>query len=77
MNTQLQILKTEVKEVLLRNIMPFWSEKMIDQKNGGFYGRITGNDRIIPEADKGGILNARILWTFSSVYLQEKNPPFF
>ena len=74
MNTQLEILKAEVKEVLLRNIMPFWSEKMMDQKNGGFYGRIDGNDQVIPEADKGGILNARILWTFSSVYLQEKNP---
>ncbi|HEX7584161.1 MAG TPA: AGE family epimerase/isomerase [Prolixibacteraceae bacterium] len=74
MSAELQKIKTGVREVLLRNIMPFWSEKMIDQKNGGFYGRITGNDQIIPEADKGGILNARILWTFSSAYLQEKNP---
>jgi len=74
MKTELQKIKTGVTEVLLRNIMPFWSEKMIDQKNGGFFGRINGNDQIIPEADKGGILNARILWTFSSVYLQEKNP---
>lgn len=70
----IQQLKSEVREELLQNILPFWSEKMTDQKNGGFYGRIDGNDRLIPNADKGGILNARILWSFSAVYLQEKNP---
>jgi cellobiose epimerase len=67
-------LKSEVREELINNILPFWSGKMIDVENGGFYGRIDGNDQIIPTADKGGILNARILWTFSSAYLQVKNP---
>lgn len=70
----IQQLKSEVREELLQNILPFWSEKMTDQKNGGFYGRIDGNDQLIPNADKGGVLNARILWSFSAVYLQEKNP---
>ena len=70
----IQQLKSEVREELLQNILPFWSEKMTDQKNGGFYGRIDGNDQLIPNADKGGILNARILWSFSAAYLQEKNP---
>ena len=74
MNAQLKEIKKEVREVLLQNIMPFWSGKMIDQTNGGFYGRIDGNNQLHPTADKGGILNARILWTFSSAYLQEKNP---
>jgi len=74
MKAELKKLKTEVMEVLLQNILPFWTEKMIDEENGGFYGRIDGNDQIIPGTDKGGILNARILWSFSSVYLQEKNP---
>lgn len=70
----LQQLKLEVRAELLQNILPFWSGKMIDETNGGFYGQITGNDQIVPKADKGGILNARILWSFSSAYLQEKNP---
>jgi mannobiose 2-epimerase len=70
----IQQLKSEVREELLQNILPFWSEKMTDQKNGGFHGRIDGNDQLIPNADKGGILNARILWSFSAAYLQEKNP---
>jgi hypothetical protein len=40
--------------------------KMIDVKNGGFYRQISGNDMLIPDADKGGILNTRMLWVFSS-----------
>lgn len=67
-------LKFQVKEELITNILPFWSGKMIDRENGGFFGQITGSNQVVPEADKGGILNARILWSFSSAYLQEKNP---
>jgi mannobiose 2-epimerase len=69
----MQQLKTEVREELIQNILPFWSTKMIDPKDG-FYGQINGNGQLIPAADKGGILNARILWSFSSAHLQEKNP---
>ena len=67
-------LKQQARDELTQNILPFWSEKMIDTKNGGFYGQIKGNGQLVPEADKGGILNARILWSFSSAYLQVKNP---
>lgn len=67
-------LKSEVKSELINNIMPFWSQKMIDTENGGFYGHIDGNNQLISKADKGGILNARILWSFSSAYLLVKNP---
>ena len=74
MNNNLLELRKQVKEELTQNILPFWTGKMIDQENGGFYGQINGNNQIVPNADKGGILNARILWSFSSAYLQEKNP---
>jgi mannobiose 2-epimerase len=67
-------LKQQVKSELTQNILPFWMEKMKDNEQGGFYGQIKGDGQLIPEADKGGILNARILWSFSSAYLQEKNP---
>ena len=60
--------KVEVQEVLTNNILPYWMEKMEDDVNGGFYGRITGEEILKPEADKGAILNARILWTFSAAY---------
>jgi mannobiose 2-epimerase len=61
-------LKTEVTANLTQNLLPYWSSKMVDYANGGFYGRISGTDQVFPNEDKGGILNARILWTYSSAY---------
>lgn len=49
------------------DILPFWMDRMTDPK-GGFYGRITGDGTLMPEAEKGAILNSRILWTFASAY---------
>jgi len=61
-------LKNEVSANLTRNLLPFWSTKMVDYKNGGYFGRINGDNQVFPKEDKGGILNARILWTYSSAY---------
>jgi len=63
------------KELTL-NILPFWLTKMPDVENGGFYGQINGENNIMPLAPKGGILNARILWTFSAAYRYCKNPEY-
>ena len=62
------MMKLEMQDVLENNILPFWLEKMQDNENGGFYGRIDGNNQLHPDAEKGAILNARILWTFSAAY---------
>jgi mannobiose 2-epimerase len=64
----LLLLEAEVRNNLIENILPYWSVKMVDEANGGFYGRIDGNEKVYPDAVKGGILNARILWTFSSAF---------
>lgn len=56
------------KNELENNILAFWIDKMQDAEHGGFYGQIDGNNTLHPEANKGAILNARILWTFSSAY---------
>ena len=61
-------LKIEVQKILEQNILPFWLDNMVDYENGGFYGRIDGQEVLHPEAEKGAILNARILWTFSAAY---------
>jgi mannobiose 2-epimerase len=73
MKYELLELKQELKEELTHNILPFWMDKMPDEEKGGFYGQITGKDVIVSDAPKGGILNARILWTFSSAALHLKN----
>lgn len=61
-------MKTEMQDVLQKNILRFWLDKMVDQKHGGFYGRIDGHEHLHADAEKGAILNARILWAFSAAY---------
>ncbi|MDR0829207.1 MAG: AGE family epimerase/isomerase [Prevotellaceae bacterium] len=68
-------MKQQISQELTRNILPFW-QKMVDTKNGGFYGQMTGENVLMPNAEKGGILNARILWSFSSAYLELKNSEY-
>jgi len=74
--SKLGILKSEVKDELVSNILPFWMTKMIDSQNGGFYGRIDGSGNVFKEADKGCVLNARILWTFSSAFRILNDPDY-
>ena len=76
MNEQIAILKQEVHDVLTQNILPFWLDKMTDREHGGFYGRIDGHMQLHPEAEKGAILNARILWSFSAAYRVLRKPEY-
>jgi mannobiose 2-epimerase len=73
---RLKQLKSEVYINLTHNILPYWTKNMVDQENSGFYGRIDYHEKKYPQADKGGILNARILWTFSSVYRITKDTSY-
>jgi mannobiose 2-epimerase len=62
------MLNKQTAEKLVRgNILPFW-QGMIDKENGGFYGEADFYGKINKTADKGCILNSRILWTFSAAY---------
>ena len=63
------------RSMLTEHILPFWIERMPDPR-GGFYGRIDGHGVVHPEAPKGAILNARILWTFSSAYRLLGSPDY-
>ena len=60
-------LKQEIVQDLTENLLPFWATQVLDP-NGGFYGGLEFDGTPIPEADKGGILNSRLVWTFSSAY---------
>ncbi len=71
MNTvksQFDILKPKLLENLEQNILKFWLTKTPDVENGGFYGQINAENEIVKDANKGVILNTRILWTFSAAY---------
>ena len=76
MNNKITTLRIEVAHELTTGILPFWMEKMADNVQGGFYGRIDGDDKLHADAAKGAILNARILWTFSAAYRLLRKPEY-
>ncbi len=77
--TKIETLKQEAREVLENNILRFWIDRMQDNEQGGFYGRIDNQNVLHADADKGAILNARILeaalekalrcWQYTKDYL--------
>ena len=70
------ISKSEARVLLETNILRFWQERMVDYRQGGFYGRIDGYNVLHPDAEKGAVLNARILWTFSAAARVLNNTPY-
>ena len=70
------ISKSEASVLLETNILRFWQERMVDYRQGGFYGRIDGYNVLHPDAEKGAVLNARILWTFSAAARVLNNTPY-
>ncbi|MBN1115020.1 MAG: AGE family epimerase/isomerase [Oligoflexia bacterium] len=65
-------LRDELEKELTVNILPFWMNA-VDLRNGGFVGCIDHADNIDYSHDKSVVLNARILWAFSSVYGRYKD----
>ena len=61
-------LKKQFRDCLENNILNYWITKVTDHEHGGYYGCVDGHDNVHPEAEKGAILNARILWAFAASY---------
>lgn len=60
----MNFLKEETLEILEKTLK-FWFTKVIDDKNGGFYGALDFYGNPLSENTKGIILNARLLWSFA------------
>lgn len=73
MVNNMKVFAGELKSELCDHILPYWMHHMVDNENGGFYGRIDGRDNLHKDAPKGSVLNARILWTFSAAYKHFKD----
>ena len=58
------MLNKEIRAQLEQKILPFWMN-LKDAEYGGFYGFMDNHLILNRTADKGCILNSRILWTFS------------
>jgi cellobiose epimerase len=67
MEKEILLLKNELSAEL-DHILSYWIAKTPDNENGGFYGRISGDNQIMTSSNKGSVLNARILWSFSAAY---------
>mgnify|MGYP003582621005 CR=1 FL=1 len=72
MSENLKKLKSEL-ETELDSILEYWSKNTVDNQNDGFIGQIDFNEDEITNSEKGSVLNARILWTFSASYKITKN----
>ena len=62
------IMKKEMLDHLADDIIPFWLG-LKDDEYGGFYGLLSYDLKLDKRAVKGCILNSRILWFFSNVWL--------
>ncbi|MCB0689462.1 MAG: AGE family epimerase/isomerase [Saprospiraceae bacterium] len=71
----LSLFRSEI-QTELTNILDWWTTRMTDNINGGFYGRIDGHGNLHRKANKGIILNTRILWTYSKVFQQSSDPKY-
>lgn len=73
MANSFQKFKTEISSEL-NNILKYWKEYGVDEKNGGFVGRRDHFNKEVSGAPKGIILNTRILWTFSAAGNFQQDP---
>jgi mannobiose 2-epimerase len=58
---------------LRENVLPFWLGRVLDERSG-FLGYVGDDGRQDPSAPKGGVLCARLLWTFSAAYRRTGDP---
>ena len=61
-------LRKQLTEELTGNILPFWMTHVVDKVNGGFFGAVTNDLKILNEVPRYAILCARILWTYATAY---------
>ena len=66
METGIELFLREVSEELENDILRFWLS--LKDPRGGFFGEADAYGRIIPDAPRGEILNARIIWSFAAAY---------
>jgi len=61
---------------LLRNILPFWMERVADKAQQRFVGSLTNDLVADPAAERGALLTSRILWTYSAAFARYRDPAY-
>ncbi len=72
-NSEPAVLISGIRSHLETKILPFW-ENLKDDAFGGYYGYMDEALHLNRKADKGCILNSRILWFFSTAATVLKRP---
>ena len=67
-------LRASAERELRGDILPYWATRAVDREQGGFFGAISVDGHPDASAGKGGVLNARILWTFSAAFRRWPEP---
>ncbi len=57
MNQECETFRQELLDMVENNILKYWTDKMVDVGNGGFYARRDGYDQLDAEAPKSAILS--------------------
>ena len=73
---RLRELSSAAERDLRDNILPFWTTRTVDLDHGGYFGSVSNDGHGDPNEPKGCVLNARILWTFSTVYRTWPEPVY-
>ncbi|MDO6539234.1 AGE family epimerase/isomerase [Alteromonas stellipolaris] len=60
----------------LESIARWWLEHSLDFDNGGFWGEIDNDAKPSRKADKGIVLNTRVLWFFSELAFSTENESY-
>lgn len=71
----MQKFKKQLSDELYTNIIPFW-KKLKDETHGGFYGFADNKGNIDQQFEKGSMLQMRICWFFSRLYLFDNNKEY-
>lgn len=71
---RLSRLRAAAETELRGDILPYWATKAVDREQGGFFGAVSIDGVPDPEASKGGVLNARILWTYAAAFRHYPDP---
>ena len=72
--TRSEIFLRETADILEHNILDYWLT--LRDSRGGFYGEVLSDGTVLPEAPRGVILNARIIWAFSAAFAVLPRPEY-
>jgi mannobiose 2-epimerase len=75
-DTRLVRLGRSMERDLRENVLPFWMGRVPDQTRGGFHGLVADDGTVDPAGPRGGVLNARILWTFAAAARRYGDPGY-